>query len=60
MIADSWLMIDGNRGYKPKLHYDLVHKPISPNPLAWIWKSCCTLRINYFASMLIMDRLNSK
>ena len=38
-----------------------MHMNLSFNPLLnWVWANSCTMKIKFFAWMMIMDRLNAK
>jgi len=60
-LNDVWVWKEDGKDYSAKKYYTFLHKHIVSNPiLSWIWASCCTLRIKFFAWLLIMDRLNTQ
>jgi hypothetical protein len=57
---DVWVYSWGDsytsaRSYK-HMHEDLVVMPA----FKWLWKSCCMLRVKFFAWLLLVDRLNTR
>jgi hypothetical protein len=57
---DVWVYSWGDsytsaRCYK-HMHEDLVVMPA----FKWLWKSCCMLRVKFFAWLLLVDRLNTR
>lgn len=60
-MNDVWVWKEDKKTYTAKKYYTFLHKHIVPIPiLQWVWSSCCTMRIKFFAWMLIMDRLNTQ
>jgi hypothetical protein len=57
---DRWTPVWGNTYTSHRLYYE-VFKYVDAHPaFKIIWKSRCTLRIKFFAWLILVDRLNTK
>jgi len=58
---DTWIYQWGNATYSSSRVYKLAFQNLLEHPVfTWLWKSKCTPRVNVFAWLVLVDRLNTK
>lgn len=58
---DSWSYQWGSSTYSSRKFYKMVFQNVPAHPVfQWLWKSMCTLRVKFFAWLVLIDRLNTK
>jgi hypothetical protein len=58
---DTWKYARGSDCYSPRMYYKFRFREITPHcAFKWIWKSKCTPKLNFFAWLVLSDRLNTR
>ena len=60
-VRDKWICTLGSGVFKPSKLYKLFFKHLATDaPSCWIWKSKCQSKHNFFAWLVLHDRINTQ
>jgi hypothetical protein len=58
---DTWKYAWVSDCYSPRMYYKFCFREMTPHcAFKWIWKSKCTPKLNFFAWLVLSDRLNTR